>query len=240
MKRTLFLLLPLLLLLTACGGPSPEALQEQRYQTAIARMEAGCPAAALPLFRTLAGYRDSDAQRKHCAFALVRSWIHNQGSPYTPLDDSGAVVAYRTALTQPGTVTRYAALDQDDRLVFGCGTASSFFGGWVYTITLDETSSFAETAYLGLQRFRVPVYFQGGGSLSLPGYVQGRSTDMPLRKWQDDWEGVALKQLSDTCSRQNMQVIQSLPVDAANAFLQPTGVTLADLGFVRMEGMEIS
>ena len=65
MKRSLCLIAALALILTACAQPSLEASQEQRYQMAVARLEAGFPASALPLFRNLGHYRDAALQRRH-------------------------------------------------------------------------------------------------------------------------------------------------------------------------------
>lgn len=238
MKRALCLIAALTLSLTACAQPSPEALQEQRYQTAVERMEAGFPASALPLFRSLGHYRDAALQRRHCAFAALRSYISSHGTPYTPMDDGGAVVSYGSALTQAGGITRYAALDQGGRLVLGCGRASENLGSWVYTITLDEGSSYADTSFLGLQRLGAPTFFQGSGSLFLGSYVQARSADMPLVQWQGAQESLVQRQLSEAYSRRDLQAIQTLPAAAAEAFLEKAGVTLGDLGFWEVDGGE--
>lgn len=237
MKRSLCLIaaLSLILTLAACAQPSPEAEQEQRYQMAVARMEAGFPASALPLFRSLGHYRDAALQRRHCAFAALRSYITSHGSPYTPMDDGGAVVTYDNALTQGGSITRYAALDQRGRLVLGCGRASEHLGSWVYTITLEENSSYAEASFLGLQRFGAPTFFQGSASLFLCNYVRDRSVDFPVTQWQDRQGVFAQRQLSEAYGRRDLQAIQTLPVAAAESFLEQAGVTLADLGFWGVE-----
>lgn len=236
MKRTLCLIAALTLILTACQSPSPEALRGQRYQSAAARLEAGFPASALPLFRDLGHYRDAALQRRHCAFAALRSYIASHGAPYTPMDDGGAVVSYDSALTQDGSITRYAALDQGGRLVLGCGKASENLGSWVYTITLEENSSYAETNFLGLQRFGPPVFFQGAGSMFLCNYVQGRGTDMPVTAWGRQGE-VSQRWLSEAYGQRDLQAIQTLPA-AAETLLQQAGVTLGDLGFWGFEGAE--
>lgn len=231
MKRFLCLIAALTLILTACQAPSPEALQEQQYQAAAARLEAGFPASALPLFRSLGHYRDAALQRRHCAFAALRRYIASHGVPYTPMDDGGAVVSYDSALVQTGSITRYAALDQSGRLVLGCGRSSENLGSWVYTITLEENSSYAEASFLGLQRFGVPTFFQGSDSLFLCSYTQEHSVDMPVIQWQGHQEALVLGQLSDAYSQWDLQAIQTLPAAAAETFLQKAGVTLGDLGF---------
>ena len=230
MKRSLCLIAALALILTACAQPSLEASQEQRYQMAVARLEAGFPASALPQFRSLGHYRDAALQRRHCAFAALRSYIASHGAPYTPMDDGGAVITYNSALTQAGSITRYAALDQGGRLVLGCGRASETLGSWVYSITLEENSSYAETSFLGLQRLGAPTFFQGNASLFLCNYAQNRSVDLPVTQWQDRQCVFPQRQLSEAYSPRDMQAIQTLPA-AVEMLFRESGVTLGDLGF---------
>ena len=103
------------------------------------------------------------------------------------------------------------------------------------TITLEEDSSYAEASFLGLQRFGAPTFFQGSASLFLCNYVRDRSVDFPVTQWQDRQGVFAQRQLSEAYGRRDLQAIQTLPVAAAESFLEQAGVTLADLGFWGVE-----